>query len=114
MTERLEKLEGATYKITVNTQEEVIKLYVTVNFQDGKPFEMFVNSSSPSFAEHMSVLAVFSSHMLRDGQGLGVIARYLGEIHSAFTGHMKTGGYCPSIYARIGETLLLIEKSLAS
>jgi hypothetical protein len=114
MIERLEKLDGATYKITVSTLEETIKLYVTVNSQDGKPFEIFVNSSSPAFAEHMSVLAVFSSHMLRDGQGLGVIARYLGEIHSAFTGHMKTGGYCPSIYARIGEILLEHEKSLAA
>lgn len=105
MTERNEVLSGATYKIKVPTNNEVVKVFITVNDQNNKPFEIFIRSSSPLFSEHVEIVSIFISHMLRDGQELDLVAKYLLSIYSSYTGHMKQGGYCPSIYARIGEIL---------
>jgi hypothetical protein len=95
----------ATYKIKVPISSEIIKVIITVNDQDNRPFEIFIRSSSQQFSEHVEIVFIFISHMLRDGQKLETVAKYLLSIFSSYTGHMKQGGYCPSVYARIGEIL---------
>lgn len=107
VAERPDVLPGTTYKIKAVTERGEITLYLTICDRLGKPFEIFVNSKNAELVEHMNVLTVFVSRMLRAGVPVELIAGDLQEIHSPFTGHMIPGcGWCASLYARIGRQLL--------
>jgi hypothetical protein len=108
VAERPDVLPGKTYKIKAVTERGDITLYLTICDHFGVPFEIFVNSKNAELVEHMSVLTVFVSRMLRAGMPVEDIAADLEEIHSPFTGHLVPGsGWCASLYARIGQQLLL-------
>lgn len=103
---RPDVLTGQTHKFKIMTADGEFSFYVTVNFSDGKPFEVFVNSRNARYAEHMAALTVMVSRMLQRGFELKEIANDLLLIHSPETGHLARGGFVPSLHARIGKVLL--------
>jgi len=103
---RPEILTGQTHKIKIPTTDGEFSFYITINFQDGKPFEVFINSRNARYAEHMAALTLMVSRMLQHGFDLHAIGQDLLLIHSPETGHMARGGFVPSLYARIGRILL--------
>lgn len=110
---RPDVLAGATYKVKIPTSSgDSLSFYVTVNDQDREPFEVFVNCKNAEYAEHMNALTVMVSRMLRAGIPVTDIAEDLQAIHSPFTGHMMRGGWCTSVYARIGKTLIEHKRQL--
>lgn len=109
-TVRPEILQSKTYKIKIQGMDGVIKLFITICDLNGKPYEIFINTKNSDLVEHLSVTMIMVSYMMQKDEPVNEIARRLGEIHSPFTSHFKTGaeggGSCPSLYARIGEVLL--------
>lgn len=104
--QRPEVLTGATYKIRIDASNGKITCYITINNdEDGKPFEVFINSKNTELAEHLAALTVMLSRMLQNGIDVADIVNDLSEIASPYTGHLIKGGWCPSIYARIGKVL---------
>lgn len=97
-------LEGVTLKVNVETETRPI--YVTVNFQDGRPFEVFVRIDDAALFEWAAAFTVMLTRLLRAGEPLGKIAAELKEIHSPRTSHFHKGVQVPSLLARIGDTLL--------
>lgn len=83
-------------------------LYVTINdYQEYKPFELFVRCDSPEYFELTTVLTRLVSMALRQGVKPDVIATELQEIYSPRSAHMVKGTRqeCPSLTARIGQKL---------
>jgi len=104
--ERPDQLASVTYKIDVTASDgENITVYLTIADHQGKPFELFINSKNAKLVEHLNVLTVFGSRLLRLDAPVDELVADLMEITSPFTGHMKRGGWCNSLYARIGEAL---------
>jgi len=101
--ERPDVLPGSTYKRKIVGTDGDINVYITICDQDGRPFEMFLNASNARFVEQVSVIMIFASRLLQAGVPVSVIADDLCDIHSPFTGHMTSNGYCPSLSAAIGE-----------
>ena len=103
---RQERLSGATYKIVIEA-ERLYRLYVTVNEQDGKPFEVFVRCDHPQLYEWITAMTLLVSWLLQRGLPLDVIGRELRIIHSGATSaHFLPGGErCLSMVARIGAVL---------
>jgi hypothetical protein len=104
--QRPDILEGYTYKIKApNAGGQTINIYLTVNEQDGRPFEVFMNCSDNTVYELVSVSMVLVSRLLRLGVSLETIAEDLEQVTSALTAHMDGQQWCPSLIARIGRTL---------
>ena len=87
-------------------QTDDLDIDVTVSYQDGRPFEVFFNCPNLELYEYLAAVSLLASRMLRNGFPLQDVARDLMDIASPHTGHMRKGGYCPSLAALIGETLL--------
>ncbi len=104
--ERPEALSGVTYKIkTPNASGLIINVYLTVNEENGEPFEVFLNCSDNSIMELVSVSMVLVSRLLRLGVSLEVIAEDLEQVFSVNTAHMAGKRWCPSLIAHIGRVL---------
>ena len=104
---RQEELPGATYKIVVESPERRYRIYVTINEQNGVPFEVFVRCDHPQLYEWITALTLLVSKLLQDGWQLGEIGRELQIIHSGATSahFLPGGGRCLSMVARIGAVL---------
>lgn len=100
--ERDEVISGPTYKVTLGDGS---RMYITVNEQAGKPFEVFVRYDDPNLYEWIALATVLITRLLRAGESLEAIGRELQEIHSPTSGHVIPGGreYSPSMVARIGR-----------
>jgi hypothetical protein len=106
MSDRPEVLSGSTHKIKAALPSGgEVKLYVTVNRRDGKPYEVFANTNNQALYEHMAAVTLMASRLLQAGVDVATIAKDFKQIHSPVTGHMARGGYAASIYARIGAIL---------
>ncbi|HEB77534.1 MAG TPA: hypothetical protein ENI90_03270 [Methylothermaceae bacterium] len=108
MTETKERpfeLFGKTVKIDAHLADGTVAVFLTINYKDGRPFEVFINTANPQLNEHMAVMTLLISRMLQGGFSLEVIAEDLFSVESAFTGHMAAGGFHPSLAARIGREL---------
>ena len=104
---RQEELPGATYKVVVETPERRYRVYVTINEQDGRPFEVFVRCDHPQLYEWITALTLLVSKLLQRGMPLDEIGRELQIIHSGATSmHFLPGGQrCLSMVARIGKVM---------
>jgi|SRR5579859_1666884 len=107
MSSRPELMTGVTAKIKAVIADGVeVKIYCTVNYHEGKPYEVFANTNNAKLWEHLAVVTLMISRLLQAGVSPEQIAHDLNQIHSPVTGHMAPGGYAPSIYARLGSVLL--------
>lgn len=104
---RQEELPGATYKVVVETPERRYRVYVTINEQDGRPFEVFVRCDHPQLYEWITALTLLVSKLLQRGMSLKEIGRELQIIHSgAASAHFLPGGQrCISMVARLGKVM---------
>lgn len=104
--ERPDVLQSRTYKLRVPINGDMVDLYLTVSDRDGRPFEFFLNCSDGQLTEYLSAVSLLGSRMLRNGFPVEMVVEDLESIQSPFTGHMRRGGYCPSLSALIARTLL--------
>ena len=99
-------LHSRTYRLKVPFDTETINIYITVSDKEGRPYEFFINCSNVELSENLTAVSALGSRMLRNGFPVELVARDLMEIASPHTGHMRRGGYCPSLSALIGRTLI--------
>ena len=97
-------LNGPTYEIRT---PEGAELKVTINEQNGQPFEIFVQCDDAVIYQWVALATILITRLLRDGHSLNQIADEMQEIHCPSTGHYIPGtrDWCPSLIARIGRTL---------
>lgn len=103
--ESIRRLDGNTCRLVVHSGDFQAELFITINYDEGRPYEVFINTSHARLNEHMAVLTLLISRMLRGGFDLEVIADELLSVHSAFTSHYAAGTFHASLGARIGATL---------
>lgn len=105
--QRPEVIRGVTKKIKVSLPEgKEFSFYITVNFMDGEPFEVFANVKDSQFWEHLTFATVLVSRLLQSGTPKATLVEELRQVHSPFTGHFAEGGeWMPSIYAHIAAML---------
>lgn len=104
---RPDVLLGETHKLKMQGIID-ITIYLTVNMgENGKPYEVFFNTKNAEIIEHLIAVTLLISKMLQENIPINEIADCIINIASPFTSHMKKGGLAKSMYARIGETLML-------
>ena len=99
-------LPSATQRLKMPYQTGDLVIDVTISYHDGRPFEVFFNCPNLELYEYLAAVSLLASRMLRNGFPVEDVARDLKDIASPHTGHMRKEGYCPSLAALIGETLL--------
>ena len=104
---RPEVLPGVTRCIRLNIgAEKDEKFYITVNFNGGRAFEVFIRCDDPKLHEWVNAQTILITRMLRAGISLATIGKELQEIHSAGTSdHHAEGVRHIGRVARIGQML---------
>lgn len=104
---RTERLDGPTYKIKVTLPDRTECMYLTVNHQDGKPFEIFIRTDRPELFEWITLAARYVSRDLQRGRPLTDIAAEMIDIHSEGSSMhvLLDGTQCFSLVERIGRKL---------
>ena len=109
---RPEVLPGKTYKLTNHSRG--YNLYLTVNYLDNNPFEVFIDGSHTDATQWVKGISRLMSAMLRSTDTsftLDFIGKELMKIHSDEGYHAGgKGGYVAGIVQHIGKTLLRIHK----
>ena len=104
---RPDHLEGRTYKLRLDLETERVNLYVTItNDHNGRPYEVFMNTSYGQLTDYCQTVAALVSRMLRYGVPPEVIAADLMEVVSPFTAHWQRGWHCPSLSHLLGRVLV--------
>lgn len=101
--DRDEILPGPTVEVQIDNSRS---MYVTLNYQNGRPFEIFIRLDEPEMFEWVNTVTVLVSRLLRAGESLEDIAEDLTGIHSPRTQHMRGREMIPSLSARIGMELI--------
>lgn len=96
-------LNGMTYKI--KDEGRNISIYITINNRDGKPYEIFFNSSHMESYEYVAALTRLISAMFREGMCAEFISRELKHIFSP-NGYFANGKFRSSIISHIGDIIL--------
>ncbi|MCP5155810.1 MAG: hypothetical protein H6983_16695 [Ectothiorhodospiraceae bacterium] len=104
--ERPDTLPSKTYKLRVPFGTGILDVFITVSDKDDRPYEFFINCTNVELSEHLTAISALGSRMLRNGFPVEAVARDLMDIASPHTGHMRRKGYCQSLSALIGWTLL--------
>jgi ribonucleoside-diphosphate reductase alpha chain len=107
LTQRAEKLTGATYKLRWPDSEHAI--YVTVNDieHDGgrRPFEVFVNSKNLEHYSWVVALTRMISAVFRRGGEVAFVAEELKQVFDPRGGQWNNSRYVPSLVAAIGDII---------
>lgn len=110
---RPDNLDGSTYKIKPPSSENAI--YVTINdiilnpgteYEQRRPFEIFINSKEMEHYQWISALTLIISAVFRKGGDCAFLVEELRSVFDPKGGYMKRGGrWMPSLVAEIGEVL---------
>ena len=101
---RPEILEGKTYKIKSPLQAHA--LYVTINNDNGKPFEIFLTSKNVENQAWMNALALVITAIFRQGVDPSFLIHELISVHDPIGGFIrKGGGFVPSLVSEIGRCI---------
>ena len=107
LTQRAEKLTGATYKLRWPDSEHAI--YVTINDieQDSgrRPFEVFVNSKNLEHYSWVVALTRMISAVFRRGGEVAFVAEELKQVFDPRGGQWNNSRYVPSLVAAIGDII---------
>ncbi len=103
LPKRPTELSGITYKVRWPSHNSA--LYVTINDQDGRPFEMFISSRSGKSAEWMTALTLMITALMRTLDNVDFISDELQQVVSANDSGWIEGKYYGSLVARIGHVL---------
>ncbi len=111
--ERPEQLLGSTYKIKTPLSPHA--LYVTINdivlnsgtdFEQRRPFEIFINSKSMDHFQWIVALTRIVSAVFRKGGDVTFLVDELRSVFDPKGGYFKKGGkYMPSLVAEIGDVI---------
>jgi hypothetical protein len=111
--ERPQSLVGATYKIKSPLFEHA--LYVTINdivlnegteYQQRRPFEIFINSKNMDHFQWIVALTRIMSAVFRKGGDVTFLVEEMKAVFDPRGGYFKAGGvYMPSIVAEIGAVV---------
>lgn len=100
---RGEELSGTTYKIKWPSLSS--SLFVTVNYMDEKPYEIFFASKDAKFQDWMTSLTLLASALLRNNVDPAVIPRELRQVKSTHDTGWHNGKAYGSLVARIAKTI---------
>jgi ribonucleoside-diphosphate reductase alpha chain len=103
LAERPEILEGKTVKIKWPTLDNAF--YLTVNYLNGKPFEVFISSKDEQFDEWTKALCLMISAILRRGGDFSFIHQELQQVKSANNQTFMGKKHFKSIVAYMGHKL---------
>lgn len=111
--EGMESLEGSTYKIKTPLDDHA--MYVTINdivlnsgteFEQRRPFEIFINSKNMDHFQWIVALTRLMSAVFRKGGDVTFLADELQAVFDPKGGYFKPGGkFMPSIIAEIGDVI---------
>lgn len=102
--ERQDNLPGATYKIKTPLSEHA--LYITINNQDGRPFEIFINSKAMEHFQWIVALTRIISMVFRKRGDLATLCEEMRSVFDPKGGYFKKGGkFMPSLVAEIGDVI---------
>jgi hypothetical protein len=111
--EGMESLEGSTYKIKTPLDDHA--MYVTINdivlnsgteFEQRRPFEIFINSKNMDHFQWIVALTRLMSAVIRKGGDVTFLAEELQAVFDPKGGYFKPGGkFMPSIIAEIGDVI---------
>src|SRR5690606_38656327 len=100
---RPESLEGTTYKVRwPNTDAGY---YITINDLDGRPFEMFISSTSSRYSEWTTALSLLISAIMRLEVDIGFVPAELKKVVSFQDTAWIDGKMYGSLVALIGDIL---------
>ncbi len=103
LRQRPKVLDGRTYKIKWPRRESA--LYLTINSQDGVPFEAFITSKDGSNAEWTTALTLMITAIFRKGGDFSFIPYELKQIQSVQDGAWVDRRYFGSLPAYIGHII---------
>ena len=101
MIDRPESLHGVTFKLKFDHIPDAI--YITLNFLEGKPIELFINSKDPEVLKWSNLFTRLASGAFREGNSSWVFKELRG-IFDAESFWYKGRQY-NSVAQAIGETL---------
>ncbi len=99
-------MPSVTYRFCVHTTSGAIEVYATLCERDGLPCQVTLTTKSAEYAEYLNAVESLITLLFQSGVEIHDIANALRSVHSAFTGHLVKGGWCPSLAARLGQVLL--------
>ena len=103
LKERTEVLTGKTYKTHIPNKASY---YVTINdFEDGTPFEIFINSKDTEHQQWITALTRVMSAVFRREGNVSFLSKELKTVVDPNGGFWKNGKYVPSIVHEIGSVL---------
>jgi len=100
---RPEVLSGRTYKVKWPNADE--NYYITINDIAGKPFEVFITSTSSKYTDWTTALALMISAIMRKGGDISFIPTELAKVRSADDVAWVNERLYGSLVALIGETI---------
>lgn len=100
---RGEELSGTTYKIKWPSLSS--SMFVTINYMDDEPYEIFFASKDAKFQDWMTGLTLMISNLLRTGADPRTIPYELQQVKSTHDTSWDRGRYYGSLVARIGATI---------
>lgn len=103
-TSRPQVLSGKTYKIEKSPHAESA-LYVTLNDNEGVPFEIFLNSKDMRNYQWIVALTRVISAVFRKGGDCTFLIEEIRSISDPNGGYFRKGKFVPSLVAEIGEVL---------
>ena len=103
LAERPTELSGKTYK--VKTPQSDHALYITINDENGAPFEIFLNSKDMKHYQWIVALTRVMSAVFRKGGDCTFLVDELKNTHDPSGGFFSRGRYVPSLVAEIGYVL---------
>jgi ribonucleoside-diphosphate reductase alpha chain len=101
---RPEELKGTTYKVKWPNEQDAA-YYITINELEGKPFEMFIYSTSTKYTEWTTALSLMISAMMRMGHDVNFIPDELKKVISYTDTAWIDGKLYGSLVAMIGDIL---------
>ena len=103
LLERPEVLTGRTYKVRWPSVNE--NYYITVNDVGGKPFEVFIHSTSSKYSDWTTALSLMISAIMRQGRDISFIPEELMKVQSANDFGYVDKKFYGSLVALIGDTI---------
>lgn len=104
LRDRPSKLSGTTYKLRWPSWSAA--LYVTINDdEEGRPFEIFIQSKDSRYQEWITALTVMISAHLRRGGDNSFIPEELEAMHSAYDSAWVKGKHYGSLVQYLGAVI---------
>ena len=101
---RPEQLPGMTIKHRFTDRfGTALSLYITINFIDELPYEVFIDCKNVLYSEHLKALTYIINLSLSRGVALSLVAEELCGVFSLVTTHEVDGLVEKSLYAGIGQ-----------